>query len=141
MVKCLIFLPSTDVNYQSALKRATSEEIKEAIDIMLNSDGKHKAQEGIKMSKIYEITGTSVAIAVSEETGVHVVYDLENERSIYDLFGDAEEITAQELPEEAAEVAADELPELKPGEIIKAYDTQAQDGERITWYTAESWEA
>ena len=43
-VHSLSSLPATDLNFISVLKRATDEEISQAIDDMENSRGKHKGR-------------------------------------------------------------------------------------------------
>ena len=43
-VHSLSSLPATDLNFISALNRATDEEIAQAIDVMENSSGQHKCR-------------------------------------------------------------------------------------------------
>lgn len=43
-VHSLSSLPATDLNFLSALNRATDEEISEAIDIMATTGGQHKCR-------------------------------------------------------------------------------------------------
>lgn len=47
IIKTLTSLPAGDVNYQTELRKATEEDLREAIEVMKNSDGKHATR--IKM--------------------------------------------------------------------------------------------
>jgi hypothetical protein len=46
-IEILTSLPGADGNYTSALHRASNDEIRQAIDIMLNRDGKDKIRIAI----------------------------------------------------------------------------------------------
>lgn len=47
IIKTLTSLPAGDINYQTELRKATEEDLREAIEVMKNSDGKHATR--IKM--------------------------------------------------------------------------------------------
>lgn len=62
----LTTLPSGDTNYQSALKKATDDEIMEAIEIMMNSGGRHQTRMNVCKAELDRRGKKSKAESTSE---------------------------------------------------------------------------
>jgi hypothetical protein len=86
---------------------------------------------------IYEILGATDAVAESASGEARPVYDLHlvPMGGRWQLLG-VEEVTSEDLTREVLRAAAEGVALLGHGEPIKAYDTVAQDGERVKWYVA-----
>jgi hypothetical protein len=94
--------------------------------------------------RIYDIVKKRNAIAAPADDDTRPVYDIEHETSRYTLLYD-EEIILKDVPEDVIN-SFKEMEEYEgialpaDDEKIFMYETQAEDGTRITWYTADSWE-
>lgn len=98
----------------------------------------------VKKMRIYEMIGKKNAIAMPEDDDARPVYDIEHETSKYELLFE-DEVTIKEVPEEVIKSLKEmeEYDEIKfPAEndVIRVYETRAEDGTRIDWYAAETWE-
>jgi hypothetical protein len=96
------------------------------------------------MKKITEIIGKKNAVAFPEDDECRPVYDIRFDSSKYELLFE-DEVTIKEIPEEVIESLKEmeEYGEIKfPAEndVIRVYETRAEDGTRIDWYVAETWE-
>lgn len=86
IIKTLITLPAGDCNYQTALKEATEDDLKKAIEIMKNSDGKHQTRiktcesQLSKMGKVVSITNTTTTPTTSTSNKKEYKYASEDKK-------------------------------------------------------------